>query len=87
MLNQPNKQHYKSNNQASGFVKMILLVIGALVLLKYAYKVDVVGILTTGRFKEWLDKLYTLASKGWGEYKDLILKIWNFVVNFLKEKF
>jgi hypothetical protein len=64
------------NSKKRGFVKIILLiagVIGALVLLKYVYNIDVVGFLTAGRFKELLDQLYGLGAK-----------VWNYFIGFLK---
>lgn len=68
----------------AGFVKTILIVVGALVLLKYAYSLDVIGFLTEGRFKELLDRFYELGSKGWLNYKELILKVWNFAISAIK---
>jgi hypothetical protein len=74
----------KNKNSKRGFIQMILLVVGALVLLKYAYNVDVVGFLTTGKFREWLDKLYGIASVGWQKYDTLIIKIWNYIIELAK---
>lgn len=68
----------------TGFIRMTLIVIGALVILKYAYDVDVVGFLTEGRFKEWLDKLYSLSAKGWERYSEFLTKIWSYAINFVK---
>ena len=70
-----------------GFIKIIIIVIAALVLLKYVYNIDVVGFLTTGKFKGWLDKLYQLASLGWGKYNVIIIKIWNYLIGLLKNIF
>jgi len=72
----------KSRN--TGFIKIFLLVIGILVVLKYAYKIDVVGFLTTGNFKIWLDKFYNLALSGWEKYGEVVTKIWNYILNFCK---
>jgi hypothetical protein len=69
----------------SGFIKMILIVIAALVLLKYIYDIDVVGYLTTGKFKDWLDKLYKMANQGWDGYKDAFLKAWDYFINISKK--
>ncbi len=63
---------------------MTLIIVGALVILKYAYDVDVVGFLTEGRFKEWPDKLYGLRAKGWERYSEFLIKIWNYLINFVK---
>ena len=71
-------------NKKSGFITMILIVIIALVLLKYVYEVDVVGFLTQGRFKELLDQFYKLGSEGWQKYSDLIIKVWNYFIEFIK---
>lgn len=68
----------------SGFIKTIIIVLVALVLLKYAYNLDVVAFLTEGRFKELLDRFYELGSKGWLNYKELILKVWNFAISTIK---
>lgn len=43
-----------------GFISMVILILIALVLLKYAYNIDVIGFLTTGKFKLWLDKLWNM---------------------------
>jgi hypothetical protein len=76
--------HHKKNNTERGFIKMIIIIIAALVLLKYVYKVDIIGFLTQGRFKELLDQFYSLASQGWQKYSEIILKIWNFVIDTVK---
>lgn len=67
-----------------GFVRVVLLVVAALVLLKYAYDIDIVGFLTQGRFKELWDKLYGLSLKGWESYKDVILRVWDQIWDFIK---
>lgn len=64
---------------------MIIIIICALVLLKYVYDIDVVGFLTKGRFKELLDQFYTLGSKGWAKYGDTITKVWNYLIDFIKD--
>lgn len=74
----------KFSNKSGGFIQIILIVIGALVLLKYIYNIDIVGFLTEGWFKELLDKFYSLGSKGWEKYSDVIIKVWNYVLEFLK---
>jgi hypothetical protein len=66
------------NYKKRGFISIILMVVGALVLLKYIYNIDVIGFLTQGRFKELLDQFYGLGAKGWSKYQDLIIKAWNF---------
>lgn len=67
-----------------GFIKTTLIVVVALVLLKYAYNLDVVGFLTEGRFKDLLDQFYKLGSKGWQTYSETILKIWNLFIRLIK---
>lgn len=66
---------------------MIIIVVGALVLIKYVYNIDIIGFLTTGKFKEWLDKLYNIATLGWGKYSVIIIKIWNYCLSFVKNIF
>jgi hypothetical protein len=61
------------NQKRRGFIQLILLVVGALVLLKYVYNIDVVGFLTQGRPKELLDQFYGFGVKGW-----------NYLVVFIK---
>lgn len=61
-----------------GFIKIIIIIVGALVLIKYIYNIDVIGFLTTGKFKEWLDKLYNIATLGWEKYSVIIIKVWNY---------
>jgi hypothetical protein len=72
------------NGNNGGFIKMTLIIVAALVLLKYAYDIDVVGFLTQGRFKELLDQFYALGAKGWTMYKDVIIKVWSYVLEFIK---
>lgn len=69
----------KKNNNKRGFIKMIIIILGALVLLKYVYKIDVIGFLTQGKFKELLDQFYSLASQGWEKYSEVIIKVWNYI--------
>ncbi len=71
-------------SRSGGFIQLILLVVGALVLLRYIYNIDVIGFLTTGKFKEWLDKLYGVATVGWQKYDTLIIKIWNYIIELVK---
>lgn len=74
----------KKSNQG-GFIQIALLVLVALIILKYAYSIDVVGFFTTGTFKEILDKVYAWGLKGWSKYSDVIIAIWNFAINLIKE--
>ncbi|MEK7668980.1 MAG: hypothetical protein AAB350_00095 [Patescibacteria group bacterium] len=68
----------------TGFIQIIIIIIGALVLLKYVYNIDVVGFLTQGRFKELLDQFYSLGSQGWEKYNGAIIRVWNYVSEFAK---
>lgn len=72
--------HYKSHNK-TGFIKTVLLVIAALVLLKYAYDFDIIYLLSTGKFKIVLDKFYSFGKAGWGSYSEAILKVWEFITS------
>ncbi|KKQ78196.1 MAG: hypothetical protein A3A96_00105 [Candidatus Zambryskibacteria bacterium RIFCSPLOWO2_01_FULL_39_39] len=67
-----------------GFIQIILIVVGALVLLKYIYDIDIVGFLTQGRFKELLDRVYDLGTKGWEKYSETLIKLWDYIINFVK---
>lgn len=66
---------------------MIIIVVGALVLLKYVYNIDVIGFLTQGRFRELLDQFYILGAKGWTKYSEVIIKVWNYCLSFVKNIF
>lgn len=68
-----------------GFIQIILIILGALVVLKYVYDIDIVGYLTEGWFRKVLDKIYGLASQGWEKYRDVIIGTWNFVVGLIKK--
>lgn len=68
----------------AGFIQMILIVIGALVLLKYVYNIDIVGYLTVGRPKELLDQFYGLAARGWAKYDSYMIDFWDYSINFIK---
>jgi len=63
---------------------MILIILVALVLLKYIYDIDVVGFLTQGKFKDLLDQFYGLGAKGWDKYSEIIIKVWNYIFEFVK---
>ena len=63
---------------------MIILVVAGLVLIKYAYDIDVVGFLTKSYFKDWLDKIYNIASVGWQKYSDTLMKVFNYCIAFIK---
>ncbi|OHA86397.1 MAG: hypothetical protein A2726_02675 [Candidatus Zambryskibacteria bacterium RIFCSPHIGHO2_01_FULL_35_32] len=76
-----------SPKKKAGFIQIILIVIIALVLLKYLYDVDVVDFLTKGRFKEFLDQFYSLGSKGWQKYSDTLIKVWKYIFEFVKNIF
>jgi hypothetical protein len=78
-----NKMKNLKNNR--GFIQIVLVVVGALVLLKYVYNIDVVGFLTQGRPKELLDQFYNLGNKGWQKYDSVIIKIWNYFILFAKD--
>ena len=84
-LNTNSMKIFKNKN--SGFIKMTLVIISALVALKYIYDVDVIGFLTQGRFEELLDKFRDLGLKGWEKYKDLIIKVWGMISGFVKDFF
>jgi len=74
----------KIKNRKRGFIQIILVVVGALVVLKYVYKVDVVGFLTTGKPKELLDQLYSLAARTWTKYDSSIIDGWDYLIGFGK---
>jgi hypothetical protein len=70
-----------------GFVRLILIiliVVAALVVLKYVYNIDVVGFLTAGRFKELLNQLYNLGITEWQKYGGVLIKFWNYIIGFAK---
>ena len=74
----------KNSNKNRGFVTMILIILVALVLLKYIYDIDVVGFLTQGKFKDLLDQFYGLGAKGWDKYSEIVIKVWNYIFEFVK---
>lgn len=74
----------KNSNKNRGFVTMILIILVALVLLKYIYDIDVVCFLTQGKFKDLLDQFYGLGAKGWDKYSEIIIKVWNYIFEFVK---
>ena len=71
-------------NKKSGFIKIIIVIIAALVALKYLYDLDVIGFLTQGKFKELWDKFYELSLKGWEKYKDIVVRVWEVTTGFVK---
>lgn len=68
----------------AGFIRAIILVVGALVLLKYVFDIDVIGSLTQGRFKELWSKLYELGLKGWEKYGHVVIKAWDYLWGVVK---
>lgn len=51
-------------NKNKGFIRTVILIVAALVLIKYIYDIDVVGFLTEGKFREFLDKIkYFISEK------------------------
>jgi len=80
-------KHIKSPQKSpkrTGFIQMIIIIVGALVLLKYIYSIDVVNFLTTGRFRDILDQIYKFGSVGWEKYNDLIIGVSNYIIDFIK---
>jgi hypothetical protein len=67
-----------------GFISIVLIVVAALVLIKYVYNIDIVGFLTTGRFRGLLDQFYKLGSEGWSKYSETLIRVWNYIFEFLK---
>lgn len=70
-----------------GIIKNIILVIIGLVLVKYIFDIDLIGLLTTGQAKIWLDKLYELARQGSTKYGELALKMWDYLIELIKNLF
>ncbi len=77
-------KYTNNGNKENGFVKIILMVVAALVLLKYTFDFDIVGLLSEGKFKIVLDKIYELGTYGWNKYKDVLIKTFEFVFGFIK---
>jgi len=76
--------NFKKNDKERGFIQVVLIAVGALVLLKYIYNIDIVGFLTQGKFKEWLDKSYNIATLGWERYSMTMFKVWDYFIEFVK---
>lgn len=74
----------KKCDRGAGFIQIVLIVVGALVLLKYVYDIDVVGFLTRGKFREFLDHVYNFGIRGWEKYDNVIIKVWNYIIDFIK---
>lgn len=74
----------KSKNPQKGFLKMTVIIVGALVILKYAYNLDVVGFLTTGKFRAFLDYFYKLGSEGWIEYRGVLINVFDKIIYLIK---
>lgn len=75
----------QTHKNSKGFIQIILAVVVTLVLIKYLYNIDVIGFLTTGKPREWLDWVYSLSSQIWSKYGDTLIKAWNYVFKFLKD--
>jgi len=79
-----NKNSKINFSAEGGFIKITLIVIGTLVLLKYLYDLDIIEFLTQGKFKSFLDQFYSLGTKGWEKYSEVILKVWNYIIELIK---
>ena len=75
---------FLSSKGQMGFVRTVLLVIASLIFIKYAFDIDVVGSLTTGRAREWLDKIYEVSKLGWQKYGIWVIKVWDYSLEFGK---
>lgn len=69
----------------SGFIKTVLVVIAGLVLLKYLYDFDVINMLTQGKFKMIIDKIYEVGSYGWQKYQDTLIRIFKYIFSLIKK--
>lgn len=79
------KRGFKNKiNKKSGFIQITIIIVGILVILKYAYDIDIVGFLTTGKFRHFLDLIYGYGLQGWQKYSETILSVWNTLVNLIK---
>lgn len=79
------KRGFKNKiNKKSGFIQITIIIVGVLVILKYAYDIDIVGFLTTGKFRQFLDLIYDYGLQGWQKYNETILRVWNTLVNLIK---
>ena len=77
----------KKNKDGGGFIKITLIIVAALVILKYAYDIDVVGFLTQGTPKTFLDWLYRFGDNSWERYRDIIAEVWNYILGLIKKIF
>ncbi|MBN2093935.1 MAG: hypothetical protein JW740_00975 [Candidatus Zambryskibacteria bacterium] len=71
------KIHNKGGLSAqAGFIKIIILVVAALVIVKYIYDIDIIEFLTTGKSKIWLDKIYQISKLSWEKFIIIAQKVW-----------
>lgn len=75
----------KKKKRSGGFIRTIIIIVGALVFLRYVYDIDIVGFLIQGRFKELFGKLYELSLSGWQKYGDAAIKVWGLFIDFVKK--
>jgi hypothetical protein len=80
-------ENNQNKNQQKGFIKSALIIVGSLVILKYTYHIDIIGILTSGKFKVWLDSVYKFGNEGWEKYQTIILKIWYYLIDLIRNTF
>jgi len=57
----------KNNNNNRGFIKIAIVIIAALILLKYVYEIDV------------LDKVYEWVLAFWEKYGDRAIEAWEWI--------
>lgn len=79
--------HKINYRQKKGFIRTTLIIVGALVILKYTYGIDVVEFLTTGNFRKVLDKFYEFGQTGWQKYEVIIRGVWKYLSDIIKNIF
>ncbi len=74
----------KYQNKNRGFITRVVVIVLALVLLKYIYDFDLIDKLTSGKFRVVLDTAYEWCEKLWTKYKDIIVVTWKYLIGLIK---
>ena len=72
-----------TQNKEAGLIKAIILVVIALLILKFAFDFDVVDYISGEEFKTFATGVWNAVKIGWAALLDMAVRLWEFVTGFL----
>jgi hypothetical protein len=82
MRNNEHPAYAKASAGEGGFIRNIVIIVGALVALKYFFDFDLIDLLTQGKFKEVID---WLRANLWQKF--VVDMVWPFIKNAIHNLF